>query len=509
VALAEATPAGKFGWRPAAGVRSTSEVYMHIALANFFLLSVTGPKMPAELNSPDLEKTVTAKADVIDWLKRSLEAVKTAHAALKPADLRRAVKVDNRDATVEGMYLRIIVHANEHMGQLIAYARMTGVRGGKRKVRGWSRIVSVKTPRRDFLRCAAMAGSVAFGQVHSKAATTKPGMPGPFPGRVIAVTHPGCIAGGAYQSDPIRKMMEKGMTSLTGAPAWTDAWRSFFEKGDVVGIKVCPVGGAKLCSDALVLHNILDGLKEAGVPPSDIFVVNRYRAETYAAGIDKWVPAGIRMEFGSPAYSDTQLDMEGYDPDHYMEMALIKPGENPNDAHFRRSYVARFVTRRINKFINLPVLKHHQSAGVTIALKNMSHGMVNNVNRSHLTPTSNACGVFIPSVVSLPVIREKAVLHICDAVKASYHGGPGGRPEYMWEHKTMYFSTDPVALDKTGWKAIDARRAQVGMASIALSKPDNASHYLNCQVEHIEFAGMLGLGMFDDAKIDVNRHALT
>ena len=98
------------------------------------------------------------------------------------------------------------------------------------------------------------------------------------------------------------------------------------------------------------------------------------------------------------------------------------------------------------------MLKHHQSAGVTIALKNMSHGMVNNVNRSHLTPTSNACGIFIPSVVSLPVIREKAVLHICDAVKASYHGGPGARPQFVWEHKTMYFSTDPVALDKTGLK---------------------------------------------------------
>jgi uncharacterized damage-inducible protein DinB len=64
---------------------------------------------------------------VIDWLKRSLEAVKTAHASVKPADLRRAVKVNKRDATVDGMYLRIIVHANEHMGQLVAYARMTGV----------------------------------------------------------------------------------------------------------------------------------------------------------------------------------------------------------------------------------------------------------------------------------------------------------------------------------------------------------------------------------------------
>lgn len=126
IALAEATPADKFAWRPAPGVRSTSEVYMHIAIANFGLLSFTGPKMPAGIKE-DTEKTVTSKADVIDWLKRSLEAVKQAHLAETPQDLARKVNIHGREATVDGMYLRIIVHANEHMGQLVAYARMTGV----------------------------------------------------------------------------------------------------------------------------------------------------------------------------------------------------------------------------------------------------------------------------------------------------------------------------------------------------------------------------------------------
>jgi uncharacterized damage-inducible protein DinB len=117
---------GKFAWRPAKGVRSTSEVYMHIALANFYLLSVTGPKMPDDLKE-NAEKTVTSKAEVIKWLKRSLEAVRAAHVTEKPADLQRKVHIADRDATVDGMYLRIIIHANEHMGQLVAYARMTGV----------------------------------------------------------------------------------------------------------------------------------------------------------------------------------------------------------------------------------------------------------------------------------------------------------------------------------------------------------------------------------------------
>src|SRR5208282_5949688 len=125
VALAEATPAEKFSWRAAPRVRSTSEVYMHIAEANFYLLSVTGPKMPADMKE-GMEKSVTAKADVINWLKRSLEAVKQAHLAVTPNELQRKVHIADRDATVDGMYLRIIIHANEHMGQLIAYARMSG-----------------------------------------------------------------------------------------------------------------------------------------------------------------------------------------------------------------------------------------------------------------------------------------------------------------------------------------------------------------------------------------------
>ena len=127
IALAEAIPAEKFAWRPAPGVRSTSEVVMHIALANFYLLSVTGPKMPADLNSAKLETTTTAKAEVVSWLKRSLDAVQSAHVGVTSAGLQRKVKVNDRDATVDGMYLRIIVHANEHMGQLVAYARMNGI----------------------------------------------------------------------------------------------------------------------------------------------------------------------------------------------------------------------------------------------------------------------------------------------------------------------------------------------------------------------------------------------
>jgi len=75
-----------------------------------------------------IETSVTSKAEVVRWLKRSLEAVKDAHLKVTPQELQTKTRNFNREVTYDGMYLRILVHANEHMGQLIAYARMTGVK---------------------------------------------------------------------------------------------------------------------------------------------------------------------------------------------------------------------------------------------------------------------------------------------------------------------------------------------------------------------------------------------
>lgn len=126
IALAEATPAEKYAWRPAAGVRSTSEVYMHIVMTNYYLLEMMGQKRPADLKD-GMSKTVTSKPEVVAWLKRSMQAAQQAHSAETPADLQRRVHIIDRDATIDATYLRMLIHANEHMGQLVAYARMAGV----------------------------------------------------------------------------------------------------------------------------------------------------------------------------------------------------------------------------------------------------------------------------------------------------------------------------------------------------------------------------------------------
>jgi uncharacterized damage-inducible protein DinB len=126
IGLAEATPADKYGWRPAPGVRSISEAYIHIAGGNYFLLGFAGVKPPAGLDK-EMEKNVTEKSKVIDELKKSFAHVRAAIAATSDADLDKTVKFFGSDLTVRGVLLVVANHEHEHLGQSIAYARMNGV----------------------------------------------------------------------------------------------------------------------------------------------------------------------------------------------------------------------------------------------------------------------------------------------------------------------------------------------------------------------------------------------
>lgn len=121
--LVETTPAESFSWRPANGVRSISEVYMHVAGGNYFLATFLG--VPAPKPARDLEKSVTKKADVAAELKRSFDHLRAA--AARTGDLEKPVKMFGNNTTRRGVLLTISNHLHEHLGQSIAYARMNGV----------------------------------------------------------------------------------------------------------------------------------------------------------------------------------------------------------------------------------------------------------------------------------------------------------------------------------------------------------------------------------------------
>lgn len=123
--LAEAFPADKYGWRPADGVRSVSEAFMHVASANYFLSGALGAAMP-EGAGPDMEKE-TDKAKVVAALKASIAHARAAIDATALADLGTEIEVFGQKMTKAQVVLILVGHAEEHLGQEIAYARSTGV----------------------------------------------------------------------------------------------------------------------------------------------------------------------------------------------------------------------------------------------------------------------------------------------------------------------------------------------------------------------------------------------
>jgi hypothetical protein len=352
------------------------------------------------------------------------------------------------------------------------------------------------------------------------------GVPGPYPGRVIEVRKPGMISKDVRNRAAIQSAVDRGMKDLTGADDAVGAWKRFFEPGDVVGVKMNPVGNPLANSSNELMLAVIDGLKAAGVKTKDIIVFERYRDEFIGAKMHEAVPDGIAWTGLGIAYNQKQIDIKGddletgnldrvtgYDPDEFMTMELVMAGLDPKDERTRRSHLGLLVTRRVNKLVLLPVLKDHGSAGVTGALKNMSHGLVNNVCRSHGTPDTNVCNQFIPQVVSHPIIRKKCVLQIMDGIKGVYQGGPGAsRPEWTWENNALFFATDPVAMDHVAWRYIDAKRKEKGLAPVGavgkLGLDADREGFDIRQPQHIRLAAHLGLGIFDFDSPRGRRHSI-
>ncbi len=124
--LAEAIPAEKYVWRPGEGVRSVSEIFVHIGRANYFIASLMGAKMPEDL-SRDAEKTMTDKSDIQKMLKDSFRFVKEFVSNYDTGNLDKSVKTPFGELTNRDLLLSITSHPHKHLGQAIAYARINGV----------------------------------------------------------------------------------------------------------------------------------------------------------------------------------------------------------------------------------------------------------------------------------------------------------------------------------------------------------------------------------------------
>jgi uncharacterized protein (DUF362 family) len=349
------------------------------------------------------------------------------------------------------------------------------------------------------------------------------GIPGPYPGRVIEVRNPALDRGARRDRAAVRSTLNAGLVQLTGADHPAEAWRTFVKPGEAVGIKVVPNGYPGAHTSPELVLEVIDGLQSAGIRLKDMVVFDRYGHEFREARYPQILPEGVASGGLTPGQWDRgqlAIDFEGNDPiggydrDEFVQLTLVGRGQDPKDDRCFRSHLGRIVTKRLDKIICLPCIKDHHAAGVTGALKNMSHGLVNNVFRSHSGPQSCAMVAFIPAVVSHPIIRKKCVLHIMDGSRCVWEGGPYGRnPEWLWDHNALLFATDPVAMDHVAWDILDAQRKVKGVPGVGgvgrlAADPFKHEGYDIRQPQYVAMAGQVGLGIFDYKSPSGRKHSI-
>lgn len=341
------------------------------------------------------------------------------------------------------------------------------------------------------------------------AAAAVPGMPGPHPGRVVAVQSERCVdtATSAANDEVVREMMARGICALTGERTPLLAWRRFVEPSDVVGIKVNCGGHPWVVSSYEIVAEIVRQLGAAGVPPTRVYVYERFQNQLDAVDYAPHLPEGVQIVAAETA--NRRADNRGYDPATYVEADLF--GEEDT-----RSNMMRLVSERLTKIINVPNVKDHGATGATGCLKNIAYGSFSNVARTHQRGKSHTYS-FVGALAAAEPLRSRTVLQIMDGLRGVWHGGPFARTlRYVFYPKRILFATDPVAIDRLLLDIIDEKRKAEGVISIYDRSPqylkvdDGAARDADPNVNiiirepgHVEYASRLGLGVADRAKIAV------
>jgi hypothetical protein len=336
-----------------------------------------------------------------------------------------------------------------------------------------------------------------------------PGMPGPWPGRVVSVRSPRCLdeTGVVVNDEVVREMLDRAMRALTGETTTQGAWRRFFEPADVVGIKVNAGGVPHVVSSPAIVAETCRQLLAVGVPPSQIVVFERFQNQLDGIGYPAHLPEGV--EVYAAEGGNRRTENRAYDPETYVEVDFF--GEEDT-----RSGMMRLVTRRLTKIVNIPNMKDHGAVGATGCLKNVAYGCFSNVARSHSrgqTHTRTSVGTF----ASVEPLRSRCVLQIMDGLHAVWHGGPFAKTtRYVFHPRRMLVGTDPVAIDRLLLDIIDDKRKAEGAISIWDRSPkylqfndagsrdsDPNVNILIREPGHVEYASRLGLGVADLARIRV------
>jgi uncharacterized protein (DUF362 family) len=360
--------------------------------------------------------------------------------------------------------------------------------------------MSSSISRRAFVRGSALcaisaAGAAALATRSAWAALDPrlmvPALPPGFsplamPGKVVKVTK-GTDFASLMQPNQLwprpevaRRMLERALTELTGAPNAGEAMKRFVHPSDVVAVKLNGIAGQKGGTMAVnyeVILPVVEAIVAAGVPAEHITVFEQY-----------------------PSYfNGTRVGLRGNDLPKGVKQGVHRnvDATMPETAVYAgvRTRYVRFVTEA-TAVIDLTMIKDHSICGFTGALKNMTHGQIVNPQDHH----GFHCNPQIALLYNHPILQSRVRLHIADAFKIIYDGGPLDKnPERRIPHGAIYASTDPVALDTLGWDVIEAARKANDLPTLTRAGREPG---------YIRTAAELGIGVHDRNAIRLREVAI-
>jgi uncharacterized protein (DUF362 family) len=335
---------------------------------------------------------------------------------------------------------------------------------------------------------------------------TAQSLPGRYPGKVVHIHDEKSAENEVFNLEAIDRMIASGMLALTGEKSIKSAWRQFVKPGEMIGLKLNPIGGKPLSTSHEVVRSVIRQLLDAGIKERHLILWDRREFQLHDAGFVPEEYPGIKItgteqmdKSGSyygpdgKLYGESMIDKEWVYKanvemkyDEYTIPFMINEGED--------SYFSRIVTKDLAKIINIPILKN-AGANVTLCLKNLAFGCISNTSRLHAKLWNNT----VAEVPAFPPIRDKVVLNIVDGIKGCYNGGPGANPQFFTYYKDILIGTDPVAVDRIGYDIVIAKRVEMG-----LQKEDTGSGLVT-----LKMAKEMGLGEYEYEKMDIIRKVIS
>jgi uncharacterized protein (DUF362 family) len=304
----------------------------------------------------------------------------------------------------------------------------------------------------------------------------------------------------SIQARVVRRMVDSLICRVTGTHSVTAAWRSLLSPEDKVGIKVSAAGRSVSGTNPEVVDAIVDGLTEAGLPAKSIIVWDKSIDDLLAAGFKKdsarYLLQGIDPKNGYDQQAGVSAPVLGkliWGDSRFGDRRgnrfadLLSSGDQLSS----QSFFAKILTTEVTKVINVPSLSDSYLTGINGSIVNMTLPNLDNWRR--FAKAAAEGGSYIAEVYADPIIREKVVLTILDALILQYAGGPFPDPNFSLENYALFASKDPVAIDAIALRLIEEARKASKMPSI---RPMTA--YLGAAAE-------LGLGETAESRIQTIR----